>query len=55
MGWETGNIHLANREVAKAIRKHLAKQKSTWLYSAAREMAAVVKRDWQFWRKSRVT
>jgi len=55
MGWETGNIHLANREVAKAIRKHLAKQKSTWLYSAAREMAAVVKRDWQFWRKSPVT
>ena len=52
MGWETGNVHLSNRELAKPIRKHLAKQKSTWLYSAARKMAAAVKQDWQVWRQS---
>jgi uncharacterized protein DUF2252 len=52
MGWETGNIHLSNPELAKPIRKHLAKQKSTWLYSAAKKMAAAVKQDWQVWRQS---
>jgi len=52
MGWETGNIHLGSREAVKAIRKHLAKQKSGWLHNAATAMVKVVKQDWQTWRKA---
>ena len=51
MGWETANIHLGSREAVKAIRKHLAKQKSGWLHSAATNMAKAVRQDWQTWRK----
>jgi hypothetical protein len=52
MGRETANVHLGNRGAVKGIRKHLSKQKSTWLFTAASEMAAAVRKDWQFWRKS---
>jgi hypothetical protein len=52
MGWETANIHLGNRAVVKNIRKHLNQQKSNWLHAAAIQMAAVVRQDWQVWRKS---
>jgi hypothetical protein len=52
MGWETGNIHVGSRETAKAIRKHLAKQKSGWLHNAATAMVKAVKQDWQAWRKA---
>lgn len=55
MGWETGNIHLGSRKAVKAIRKHLAKQKSAWLYSAARQMAASLRQDWQVWRKAHIS
>jgi hypothetical protein len=54
MGWETANVHLSNRGAVKGIRKHLAKQKSNWLYVAATRMAAAVRQDWQVWRKSGV-
>jgi hypothetical protein len=52
MGWETANVHLGNRDGEKSIRKHLAKQKPNWLYAAATQMAAAVRRDWDAWRKS---
>jgi hypothetical protein len=52
MGWETANIHLGNRDAVKAIRKHLSNQKSSWLYAAAREMVAAIRKDWQVWRKT---
>jgi len=55
MGWETGNTHLGSREAVKAIRKHLAKQKATWLYFAARDMARALKQDWQVWRKAHIS
>jgi len=51
MGWETANVHLGSREAVKAIRKHLARQKSEWLHSAATNMVKAVKQDWQAWRK----
>ena len=50
MGWETANIHLGTPTSVKRIRKHLASQKSSWLYTAATEMATAVRRDWQVWR-----
>jgi hypothetical protein len=52
MGWETANIHLGNHDAVKAIRKHLSNQKSSWLYAAARDMVAAVRKDWQVWRKT---
>ena len=51
MGWETANIHLGSREAVRAIRKHLAKQKPGWLYSAATNMVKAVQQDWRAWRK----
>jgi Uncharacterized protein conserved in bacteria (DUF2252) len=54
MGWETANIHLGNRDSVKNIRKHLEKQKPSWLYTAATQMVAAVRRDWEVWRKSGV-
>lgn len=54
MGWETANMHLANREMVKPLRKHLKAQKNNWLYTAAREMAAAVKADWQTWKRAGV-
>jgi len=50
MGWETANVHLGTPVAIKKIRKHLASQKSSWLYTAATEMSASVRRDWQAWR-----
>jgi Uncharacterized protein conserved in bacteria (DUF2252) len=52
MGWETANIHLGNRAELKDIRKHLAKQKSSWLFAGATQIAAVVRQDWAVWRRS---
>ncbi len=52
MGWEAANIHLGSREAVRSVRKHLEKQKSTWLYTAARAMVTSIKRDWQAWRKA---
>jgi len=54
MGWETANMHLANREMVKSLRKHLKAQKNNWLYAAAREMAAAVKSDWQTWKRAAI-
>lgn len=54
MGWETANIHLGSRPAIKGVRKHLSKQKANWLYSAAAQMTAAVKQDWEVWRKSGV-
>jgi hypothetical protein len=51
-GWETANVHLGNPAAVKSIRKHLGKQKSSWLHTAATEMANSVRQDWQAWRKS---
>ena len=51
-GWETANIHLANPAAVKSIRKHLGKQKSNWLHSAASRMEEAVRGDWQVWKKS---
>ena len=53
-GWETANVHLGNPEAVKSIRKHLGKQKSSWLYASATRMADAVRQDWQAWRKSGV-
>jgi hypothetical protein len=50
MGWETANIHLGTPAAIKKIQKHLASQKSSWLYAAATQMSTAVRHDWQAWR-----
>ncbi len=50
MGFETGNIHLGTPGATKPIREHLKKQKKGWLYSASKEMARAVQKDWEQWR-----
>ena len=52
MGWETANVHLANRQGMKAVRKHLRMRKPNWLYDAARDMVTAVKQDWQAWKRA---
>ena len=52
MGWETANIHLGSKNAVKKVRKHLDRQKSQWLYSAAKQMLASVNHDWRAWRKA---
>ena len=52
MGWETANVHLGNRTIVKNIRKHMSKQTSNWLHTAATQMVGAVRQDWQVWRKS---
>jgi len=54
MGWETANVHLGDREQIRAVGKHLKAQKPGWLYSAARQMVAAIKQDWQAWKRSGV-
>jgi uncharacterized protein (DUF2252 family) len=52
MGWETANIHLGTKTARTAIRQHLARNKTNWLFSAAKQMAEAVTADWHIWRKS---
>lgn len=49
MGWETGNLHLAND--VGAVARDLRKRPRAWLRDAAREMANVVVTDWKEWRR----
>jgi uncharacterized protein (DUF2252 family) len=48
MGWETGNVHLAN-DVAP-VAQDLDGRRAGWLRDAADHMADVVVQDWRDWR-----
>ncbi len=49
MGWETGNVHLAND--VSAVAKDLDGRKKGWLRDAADHMADVVEADWRAWKR----
>jgi hypothetical protein len=51
MGWETANIHLGTKRSIPQLRRHLNKQKSSWLRSAVEDMAELVEADWRQWKK----
>jgi hypothetical protein len=51
MGWETANIHLGSSAMRKRVRQHLDRLKPNWLSSSARDMAAVITKDWRAWKK----
>lgn len=52
MGWETANVHLGTRSAAKAILRHMQKQKGKWLHAASEKMLSIVYEDWKAWKKS---
>jgi hypothetical protein len=51
MGCEAANVHLGTKGRVKAIQRHLNRQPSKWLRSAAKDMAKVVNRDWKKWKE----
>jgi hypothetical protein len=51
MGWETANIHLGSKPSVPHLRRHLEKQKSSWLRSAVEDMTETVDKDWRNWKK----
>jgi hypothetical protein len=51
MGWETANIHLGSRDRGRTVHNDLDKRKAKWLRSAARDMARMVHKEWERWRK----
>jgi hypothetical protein len=51
MGWETANIHLGDRDAAKAARKDLRGRRRGWLQKATAEMAEKTLADWKQWRR----
>jgi uncharacterized protein (DUF2252 family) len=53
MGWETGNVHLGTIDARKFVQRHLSRQKSTWLFAAAKDLQKAVVRDWRAWKESR--
>jgi Uncharacterized protein conserved in bacteria (DUF2252) len=55
MGWETANIHLGTRSAAKAILRHLQKQKGRWLHQASEDMLSSVQQDWKAWKRAATT
>ena len=54
MGWETANVHLGSVK-ASVLSRDLAKRPSGWLHRAAEEMFESTSRDWEAWRKRKVT
>ncbi len=51
MGDEAANVHLGSRGQVKAVLRHLQRQKSNWLRSAAKKMAKAIESDWKDYRK----
>ncbi len=51
MGWETANIHLGDPSAIPLVHKDLARRSGRWLHRAAKDMGAVVVRDWRRWRR----
>jgi Uncharacterized protein conserved in bacteria (DUF2252) len=52
MGFETANVHLGTRGVAKRILADLAKRPPHWLHEAAAAMVKATAADWREWRAS---
>jgi hypothetical protein len=50
MGFETANIHLGTKNIAKKIAADLRKRPSDWLYTAAKTMEQATMNDWKQWR-----
>jgi len=53
MGWETANIHLGTRGIAKEILRDLQKRKGKWLDTAAQAMVRATTADWEAWKRQK--
>ena len=53
MGYETGNVHLAEPDIRDQVLNDLKARPKKWLIEAARTMSNSVTRDWNDWRKSK--
>ena len=49
MGWETANVHLGSGR-GKEVLADFVKRRGDWLHSAAAQMVAATKSDWDEWR-----
>jgi hypothetical protein len=54
MGFETANIHLGSRKVARTILADLAGRRGHWLHEASTRMLEDVDADWRQWRDTHV-
>jgi hypothetical protein len=52
MGSEAANVHLGSKGQVANILKDLRSRESTWLRSAARDMAKAMEGDWKTYRDS---
>jgi hypothetical protein len=52
MGSEAANVHLGSKKSVRGILGDLKKRKPHWLGTAAKEMALVMEREWNKYRKS---
>lgn len=52
MGSEAANVHAGTKRQVKNILDDLRRRKPTWLYSAAKNMAKAVRREWKDYRQS---
>jgi hypothetical protein len=52
MGSEAANVHLGTKRRVKHILKDLRQRKSSWLRSAAKDMAEAIEKDWKKYKKS---
>ena len=51
MGSEAANVHLGSRKRVRNILRDLGKKRPNWLHSAAKEMAKVMEREWNKYKK----
>jgi hypothetical protein len=53
MGFETANVHLSNRAMAKFVLRDFRSRRAHWLHEAAAAMAKATLKDWDEWRAER--
>ncbi len=53
MGWETANIHLGTKGIAREVLRDLQKRKGKWLDTAAQAMARATTADWEAWKRQK--
>jgi len=52
MGLEAANVHLGSKKSVRHVLKDVRMRKRAWLQSAAKEMAKVMEREWNKYKKS---
>jgi len=53
MGCEAANVHLGTSSQIRKVLNDLQRRKSTWLRTAAKQMAKALEADWKEYKQSR--